>query len=207
MYLIWEEEKNDIRSNEILWRIKVFFEQYIFRYLVLKVNDKTTIESKVDEDFSKLISDFSDDEIKKAIAILGFKNKDELLSNFILKKNILEETKNFDQENKIKEFKQEEEKRFGDLREKTEKIEKKLDEQVMSEIYKEKFGVDIPKKISELENLCAEKNVEHKDFSKRNILIEWNFDEWKPLKKQGEKEPKLYIIDWEPKPKSSKKQK
>ena len=77
----------------------------------------------------------------------------------------------------------------------------------MSEIYKEKFGVDIPKKISELENLCAEKNVEHKDFSKRNILIEWNFDEWKPLKKQGEKEPKLYIIDWEPKPKSSKKQK
>lgn len=207
LYLIWEEEKNDIRSNEILWRIKVFFEQYIFRYLVLKVNDKTTIESKVDEDFSKLISDFSDDEIKKAIAILGFKNKDELLSNFILKKNILEETKNFDQENKIKEFKQEEEKRFGDLREKTEKIEKKLDEQVMSEIYKEKFGVDIPKKISELENLCAEKNVEHKDFSKRNILIEWNFDEWKPLKKQGEKEPKLYIIDWEPKPKSSKKQK
>ena len=65
---------------------KGFFEQYIFRYLVLKVNDKTTIESKVDEDFSKLISDFSDDEIKKAIAILGFKNKDELLSNFILKK-------------------------------------------------------------------------------------------------------------------------
>ena len=24
LYLIWEEEKNDIRSNEILWRIKVF---------------------------------------------------------------------------------------------------------------------------------------------------------------------------------------
>ena len=46
---------------------KGFFEQYIFRYLVLKVNDKTTIESKVDEDFSKLISDFSDDEIKKLL--------------------------------------------------------------------------------------------------------------------------------------------
>ena len=39
----------------------------------------------------------------------------------------------------------------------------------MSEIYKEKFGVDIPKKISELENLCAEKNVEHKDFPKETF--------------------------------------
>ena len=64
----------------------------------------------------------------------------------------------------------------------------------MSEIYKEKFGVDIPKKISELENLCAEKNVEHKDFSKRNILIEWNFDEWKPLKNKEKKSPNCILL-------------
>lgn len=207
IYLIWEEEKKEIRLNEILWRIRDFLGQYIFRYIGLKFNDKTSIESEADKVFSEIMSEFSSDEIKKAIAVLGFKDKDELLKNFILKKNILEETKKLDRENKIKEFEQEEKKRFSGLGERTEKINKKFEEQVKSEFYKEKFGIDIPKKVSELESLCLEKGLEHKDFAKRNILIEWNFDKGEPLKKQGEKEPKLYIIDWEPKPKSPQKQK
>ena len=116
---------------------KGFFEQYIFRYLVLKVNDKTTIESKVDEDFSKLISDFSDDEIK-SYCHLGFKNKDELLSNFILKKNILEETKILIRKIKLKNLSKKR-KKIRRFNRKNRKIRKKLDEQVMSEIYKRKI--------------------------------------------------------------------
>jgi hypothetical protein len=59
------------------------------------------------------------------------------------------------------------------------------------------FGFPLSKKIDELKQLTIEKNIPHKDFADRNIMIEWDFDENRPLVREGATEPRVLLIDWE----------
>jgi hypothetical protein len=59
------------------------------------------------------------------------------------------------------------------------------------------FGFPLSKNINELKQLTVEKNIPHKDFADRNIMIEWDFDENRPLVREGATEPRVLLIDWE----------
>lgn len=54
--------------------------------------------------------------------------------------------------------------------------------------------------VKEMQALCAQKGIEHKDFNPRNIVVEWDFENDKP-KYDDKGKVKAYLIDWEPKPK------
>ncbi|HEY4523261.1 MAG TPA: hypothetical protein VJK04_00085 [Candidatus Paceibacterota bacterium] len=71
-----------------------------------------------------------------------------------------------------------------------------FEEQLLSEIREEIFGVDYQKEMARLEEICKKKEISHKDFAPRNIMILWDFKNDKPLPRKPN-EPKLYIIDWE----------
>jgi hypothetical protein len=58
------------------------------------------------------------------------------------------------------------------------------------------LGFDPDVEIEKLRQLCLAKGIEHKDLNWRNILVEWDFENDRPLCKNGQS-PKLYIIDWE----------
>lgn len=84
------------------------------------------------------------------------------------------------------------------------KIKNEFDSVFISKIYKDVFGFNPYEEIKKVKKLCEEKRIEHKDFNDRNILIEWDFDKNKPKRKKESEKNKIYIIDWEPKPKSLK---
>lgn len=56
------------------------------------------------------------------------------------------------------------------------------------------FGLDLKKELERLEELCEEKGVLHKDLENRNLILEWDLEQDKPIKGRT---PKLWIIDWE----------
>lgn len=63
-------------------------------------------------------------------------------------------------------------------------------------IYQTELGFDPDIEIEKLRQLCLAKGIEHKDLNWRNILVEWDFENDRPLSQNGQL-PKLYIIDWE----------
>ncbi len=69
------------------------------------------------------------------------------------------------------------------------------------EIQLNNFGYEPKKEIEKLKRLCQEKGIKHKDFNNRNILIDWDYENNKP-KKGPDGKAKMYLIDWEPEPKS-----
>lgn len=52
--------------------------------------------------------------------------------------------------------------------------------------------------IEKLKELCRSKNIEHKDFEDRNILVKWDSEKDEPAEDE-EGLPILYLIDWEEK--------
>lgn len=68
--------------------------------------------------------------------------------------------------------------------------------EINSLVYQTELGFDPDVEIEKLRQLCLEKGIEHKDLNWRNILVEWDFENDRPLSKNGQS-PKLYIIDWE----------
>lgn len=70
------------------------------------------------------------------------------------------------------------------------------------------FSFNIEDEKSRIEGMCAEKNIQHKDFADRNFMVEWDWTRNRPLV-TNERKPQLFVIDWDPNPdlpkKSSKK--
>ncbi len=84
-------------------------------------------------------------------------------------------------------------------------IYKKLKSDWFDEIRRIHFGFSPEEYERELESIkmqCLEKGIEHKDFQPRNMLIPWDFEKNRPVIAEGK--PKVYLIDWEPKPKTPK---
>lgn len=77
-------------------------------------------------------------------------------------------------------------------------------ERIKKIIYEEAFGFDITDEIKRIQQLCVDKGVHHKDFNNRNFVIPWNFETDEPQQGRGETLPRMYLVDWEPKPGSSK---
>ena len=73
---------------------------------------------------------------------------------------------------------------------------KKFEKKWMSLVYEREFGIDLGAEIERLKKLCKEKSIHHKDFANRNIVVEWDYDEDSPMKKNGRK-PRVWLIDWE----------
>jgi len=78
---------------------------------------------------------------------------------------------------------------------------KRDDKAARNEITYHNFGYDLDEEIKRLKRLCVEKGIRHKDFNDRNILIDWDYENNKP-KKGPDGKAKMYLIDWEPEPKS-----
>lgn len=81
----------------------------------------------------------------------------------------------------------------------TAKIENEFERPFVLKIYEDVFGFNPYKEIKKVKSLCEEKGIEHKDFNERNILIEWDFNKSRPIRKKKSSKNKIYIIDWEPK--------
>lgn len=62
------------------------------------------------------------------------------------------------------------------------------------------FGFDPFKEKNKLHKHCKDKDIEHKDYFNRNIIIPWDSENDRP-KDTPEGQPKLYLIDWDPRPK------
>lgn len=56
------------------------------------------------------------------------------------------------------------------------------------------FGTDILGGVASIRKKCEEAGLHHKDFGRRNILLEWDLEKDQPI--EG-REPKLWVIDWE----------
>ncbi|MBI5306210.1 hypothetical protein HZB04_01315 [Candidatus Wolfebacteria bacterium] len=177
LHSLWVKSKKDIRLMEIAIRLK----NGSFNFI----------------NFSKLstvLEEFSIDEINETLQVFGFNNLEEYI-NFIKKEVDYRKEKFIKTYNFINNIFEEKNKILMEKR-------KIFRNDYENEIKKSLFGFDIDKKINELKKMCDNKGIEHKDFKHRNILIEWDFNKNKPLIKRGDKEPKLFLIDWEPKSKT-----
>jgi hypothetical protein len=70
-----------------------------------------------------------------------------------------------------------------------------MESECVRELRKAFFGIDLVKERASLEQLLLEKNIDHKDLARRNLLVPWDIE--KNTARIEEGKSKLYILDWE----------
>jgi hypothetical protein len=164
---------------------------YIQRTILLGFN---SIQKATEWLYEKCIFDYHTTIVQKS----GYKDIDGFMHKFTLhpifsiaypKESRFALPKSPENEKIISEF-------LASLKLKFEETLAKFKKEWMALLIQTELGFDLIAEIESLRRMCAKKGIEHKDFNYRNLLLEWDFENDRPLIADG-KAPRLWLIDWE----------